>query len=179
MQLLQDSLGTNLTMAARDNPEDPTLCCNGIQQYTFFDHSNHFITTLFSTPETHLSEFNQVKFIAFNALERSRAERTNSIVLETLNEGDSSELSDILDEDSDLKSDVESSCCLQEDVAYDSWENEQSINELVYKEGARKRLQLLARMVGVDDNTEPEVVLAEVVRVLKDLERLSGFQLFK
>ena len=80
-------------MAARDNPEDPTLCCNGIHQYTFFDHS---ITVLFSKPESHLSEFNRVKFIVFKALERSRADRTNSIVLETLNGGDSSELSDIL-----------------------------------------------------------------------------------
>ncbi|KAL4651920.1 hypothetical protein ACB092_01G195700 [Castanea dentata] len=131
------------------------------------------ITALFSKPETHLSEFNGLKFTAFNALERSRADRTNSIVLETLNGGDSSELSDILDDDSDLKSDAESSCCLEEDIVYDSWEDEQSINELVCEEGTIKRLELLAGMVGVD-NTEPEVVLAEVVRVLKDLERLNG-----
>nr|POF03395.1 hypothetical protein CFP56_60584 [Quercus suber] len=80
--------------------------------------------------------------------------------------------------DADLKSDAESSCCLQEDFVYDSWEDEQSINELVCEEGTRKRLELLPGMVGVD-NTKPEVVLAEVVRVLKDLERLNGFQLLK
>lgn len=77
-----------------------------------------------------------------------------------------------------MKSDAESSCCLQEDIVYDSWEDEQTINELVCEEGTRRRLELLAGMVGID-NSEPEVVLAEVVRVLKDLERLNGFQLLK
>ena len=165
-------------MAARHNSEDP-LCFKGTQQYTFFDHSNHSITTLFSNPETHLSEFNPIEFKAFNALERSRAERTNSIVLETLSGGHSSELSDKLDEDYDLKSDAESSCCLQGKIVDDPWEDdEQSVDELVFEEGTRKRLKLLAGMVGVESN-EPGVVLAEVVSVLKDLKRLHGYQQLK
>jgi hypothetical protein len=50
---------------------------------------------------------------------------------------------------------------------------ERNIDELFYHEEARKKLKLLADMVGADTK-EPGFVLAKVVTVLKSLRNGSG-----
>lgn len=145
-----------------------------------FDHS---ITVFYSKPPAHFSEFKHIELMD---------ERANSMVLEPvfgINGGDSSEQSVTLHEDDpELKSDADSGRLhrrqevnnVDDDDNHDVWldQDERCIDELVVEAGtARKKLELLAGMVGVDSSKEPAwVVLAEVVRVIKELKKRNGYQ---
>ncbi|KAL5079743.1 hypothetical protein RYX36_008164 [Vicia faba] len=58
--------------------------------------------------------------------------------------------------------------------AMDDEEEEISLNELLLDANIKKKIELLAAMVGVD-TTEPAIVLSEVVRVLKALKAISHY----
>ncbi|KAK7251550.1 hypothetical protein RIF29_34844 [Crotalaria pallida] len=76
---------------------------------------------------------------------------------------------------SDEKSETDS--CSEE--GGDDDDNEEvslECEELFHDGEAKKKIELLAAMVGVD-TTEPGIVLAEVVRVMKHLERINQFYL--
>ncbi|KAJ6863018.1 hypothetical protein NC652_039780 [Populus alba x Populus x berolinensis] len=100
----------------------------------------------------------------------------SSTVLEIPGEEDSSKRSSTFEEDFDSMSDAESSCRHQGrlDVVDTTLNDEErNIDELFYHEEARKKLKLLADMVGADTK-EPGFVLAKVVTVLKSLRNGSG-----
>ncbi|CAK7337451.1 unnamed protein product [Dovyalis caffra] len=144
------------------------LFCNVEQQSHTF--SNHSITALYSKPKTLVDNFGCMKRVAIRepaGKGRGRgAKRTIAMVLEVPDEKDSSKSSGILEEDLGLESDPESSCHEGSDVTL----NDEECNideELFYHEGARKKLKLLADMVGADTE-EPGFVLAKVVAVLKN-----------
>lgn len=60
----------------------------------------------------------------------------------------------------------------------DALEEEQCADDLFNDEGVRKKLELLAQMVGVDSSeSEAGVLLAAVVRVIKDLKESLFFSL--
>lgn len=65
-----------------------------------------------------------------------------------------------------------------EDTSIESGSNpldeEVSLNELLLNGKTKKKIELLASMVGVD-TTEPAIVLTEVVRVIKVLEAISHY----
>lgn len=154
-------------MDAREN------FCTASQQYRFFNHYSHSTAALYSKTKTPFNKFDCMKCVVMDAPKTGKATRTRakSLALETMG-GDSSELLSIFDEDLDLKSDAKSSYCRLVD-AVDVVDNEECIDELFYHKGARKKLKLLAGMVGAD-NTESGFVLAKVVTVLKDLKRRTG-----
>ncbi|KAJ4957682.1 hypothetical protein NE237_024793 [Protea cynaroides] len=45
------------------------------------------------------------------------------------------------------------------------------VDDILYDERVKKKLQVLAAMVGITSSASPGVVLAEIIRILKDLER--------
>ncbi|XVF34880.1 hypothetical protein REPUB_Repub18cG0096500 [Reevesia pubescens] len=146
-------------MAARKHWDHRKFSSCEKQQYVIFDCSNHLITGFCSTPADHCDKFDRLKRVAVDVVENTRAtKRTKSLFLDTLI-GDPVEFKeeDISDEDSDAES-------LPTDVSDDN----QYLNNLFHDEGTRKKLKLLAGMVGAD-NMEPGIVLAKVVTVLKDL----------
>lgn len=60
----------------------------------------------------------------------------------------------------------------------DALEEEQCADDLFNDEGVRKKLELLAQMVGVDSSeSEAGVLLAAVVSVIKDLKESLFFSL--
>ncbi|PKA61205.1 hypothetical protein AXF42_Ash006101 [Apostasia shenzhenica] len=63
---------------------------------------------------------------------------------------------------SETKSDARSSRCDRDD-----WEGE---DEAFSEEGVRRKMGVLARMVGMEGCGQPAAVLTEVVRVLKELD---------
>ncbi|KAJ1386772.1 hypothetical protein SESBI_40515 [Sesbania bispinosa] len=106
-------------------------------------------------------EFNEVK----NAgAEANRGNSSNSF---TPNNEDSFGYSE--DHSCD-KSDRDS--CSEADG--DASDEEVSLDELLFEEKARKKIELLAAIVGVD-TTEPAIVLTEVVRVLKVLNTINQY----
>lgn len=78
--------------------------------------------------------------------------------------------------------DVGESCCAKSDTDscsevgdYASDDDEVSVDELLLNDAkSKKKIEVLAEMVGVD-STEPEMVLTEVVRVLKQLKRMNQY----
>ncbi|XWS17302.1 hypothetical protein CRYUN_Cryun33cG0055700 [Craigia yunnanensis] len=146
-------------MAARKHSDDRKFCSIEKQQFVIFDCSNHFIRDFCSRPEHHYGKFDRLKRVAVHALEITTVrKRTKSLIHFK---------EDFCGEDSDVKSDAESLPWSQRDVATDVSENERCLNNLFHDEGTRKKLKLLAGMVGAD-SMEPRIVLAEVVSVLKD-----------
>lgn len=84
------------------------------------------------------------------------AERSNTL-MQSLSV-DLDIMSDAEDEDNALEEEEEE-------------EEEQCVDDLFNDEGVRKKLELLAQMVGVDSSeSEAGVLLAAVVRVIKDLK---------
>ncbi|OIW15116.1 hypothetical protein TanjilG_08603 [Lupinus angustifolius] len=55
-------------------------------------------------------------------------------------------------------------------------DEEVTLDELLHEGKTKNKIEMLAAMVGVD-TTEPEIVLAEVVRVLKHLKRINQLYL--
>ena len=153
-------------MAARKHSDDIKFCSIEKQQFVIFDCSNHFIRAYCSRPEHHYGKFDRMKRVAVHDLENTRArKRTKSLILDTVIDD-----SVLCGEDSDVKSDAESLPCSQRDVAIDVSDDEQCVNNLIHDEGTRKKLKLLAGIVGAD-SMEPRIVLAKVVSVLKHLTR--------
>lgn len=166
------------TMHSRDqNSTVSKLFCNVEQQR--YGISTHSITALYSKPKTHVDNLGCMKIAAIRGpgeKEKGRAKRTrSSTVLEIPGEEDSSKRSSTFEEDFDSMSDAESSCHHQGLDVVDTALNdeERNIDELFYHEEARKKLKLLADMVGADTK-EPGFVLAKVVTVLKSLRNGSG-----
>lgn len=91
---------------------------------------------------------------------------------EALLSGDSCTYSDVVGETC-AKSDTDS-CSEVGEV--DDNDDEVSLDEflLLSDANAKKKIEVLAKMVGVE-STEPGMVLAEVVRVLKHLKRINKF----
>jgi len=56
----------------------------------------------------------------------------------------------------------------------DEDDKEVSLNELLLDGKTKKKIELLAAMVGVD-TTEPAIVLTEVVRILRVLKAISHY----
>ncbi|EOY30712.1 Uncharacterized protein TCM_037827 [Theobroma cacao] len=146
-------------MAPREDSDDTKLCPRERKQYVIFDCSNHFITAFCSRREDH---FGISKPVATDALANSRAtKRTKSLILDRVS-GDPSGLEDF--------SDAESLACFRTDVSND----EGCLNNLFHDDGTRKKLKLLAGIVGAN-SIEPGLVLAKVVTVLKGLEMRNGY----
>ncbi|OVA20284.1 hypothetical protein BVC80_157g85 [Macleaya cordata] len=57
-----------------------------------------------------------------------------------------------------------------DELSEDDDDDDDEVNQILYDEGVKKKLEILAGMVGVD-SSKPWIVLDEVVRVLKNLER--------
>ncbi|CAB4318780.1 unnamed protein product [Prunus armeniaca] len=94
-----------------------------------------------------------------------RAERSNTLMQSSTVDPDI--MSDAEDEDEDD--------ALEEE---EEEEEEQCADDLFNDEGVRKKLELLAQMVGVDSSeSEAGVLLAAVVRVFKDLKESLFFSL--
>lgn len=72
------------------------------------------------------------------------------------------------------ESSIESSSCSNAMDEEEEEEEEVSLNELLLDEKTKKKIELLAAMVGVNTN-EPAIVLSEVVRVLKVLKAISHY----
>ncbi|KAL6274632.1 hypothetical protein ACE6H2_025324 [Prunus campanulata] len=90
-----------------------------------------------------------------------RAERSNTLMQS-------------LTVDPDIMSDAEDEANALEEEE----EEEQCADDLFNDEGVRKKLELLAQMVGVDSSeSEAGVLLAAVVRVIKDLKESLFFSL--
>ncbi|OIW09999.1 hypothetical protein TanjilG_32739 [Lupinus angustifolius] len=71
----------------------------------------------------------------------------------------------------------ETDSCSEGGVGDECDDEEVSLNELMLHGGKeKKKIEELAAMVGVD-STEPGIVLAEVVRVLRHLKRINQFYL--
>lgn len=142
-------------------------------RYVFFDHS-HSSVTAFHPKEAHFGNFEYMKRVAVDALQIARAggTKTNSFVVQTLGGGAKS---DISDEDYEVKSDAESMRQhIKDGAAMAAIETpsdeDSSVDDVLKEKKVRKKLEVLAQMVGVDSE-KPGVVLDEVVRVLRDLER--------
>ncbi|KAF9612744.1 hypothetical protein IFM89_003754 [Coptis chinensis] len=156
-----------------DATKKPKFLCCGENQYIVFDRSYDIVTTTYPNLETDLSDSNNVKCKGIGALEEAKAGRSNGVVVEIIN-SESSELS--FDQDLDLKSDAGTSCHDLMDVDDNISDDELSRYELcdgcevdsMYEESVKKKLELLAGMVGIDCSN-PGVVLAEVVRILQGL----------
>ncbi|KAJ6759419.1 hypothetical protein OIU74_025992 [Salix koriyanagi] len=162
-------------MYSRDqNSTVSKLFCNVEQKRDGF--STLSITALHSKPRTHVDDGGSRKIAAKCGpaeKENGRAKRTRSAVLEIQGEKDSSRCSCAFEEDFDVISDAESSSCDQGLDAIDTALNdEECIDELFFHEKARKKLKLLADMVGADTK-EPGFVLAKAVLVLKNLRNGS------
>ncbi|KAJ6295912.1 hypothetical protein OIU76_026737 [Salix suchowensis] len=162
-------------MYSRDqNSTVSKLFCNVEQKRDGF--STLSITALHSKPRTHADDEGSRKIAALCGpaeKENGRAKRTRSAVLEIQGEKDSSRCSCAFEEDFDVISDAESSSCDQGLDAIDTALNdEECIDELFFHEKARKKLKLLADMVGADTK-EPGFVLAKAVLVLKNLRNGS------
>ncbi|KAG6740698.1 hypothetical protein POTOM_056166 [Populus tomentosa] len=164
-------------MHSRDqNSTVSKLFCNVEQRR--YGISTHSIAALYSKPNTHVDNLGCMKIAAIRGpaeKERVGAKRTmSSTVLEIPGEEDSSKRSSTFEEDFDSMSDAESSCHQGLDgVDTTLNDEERNIDELFYHEEARKKLKLLADMVGADTK-EPGFVLAKVVTVLKSLRNGSG-----
>ncbi|KAF1874393.1 hypothetical protein Lal_00030313 [Lupinus albus] len=71
----------------------------------------------------------------------------------------------------------ETDSCSGDDECGDECDDEEvSLDELIHEGKTKNKIEKLAAMVGVD-TTEAEIVLAEVVRVLKHLKRINQFYL--
>ncbi|XP_010249624.1 PREDICTED: uncharacterized protein LOC104592118 [Nelumbo nucifera] len=156
------------TMAAKD--EEPKQIYNHGRRYVFFDRSGCSVKAFYPGGNTHFANSDRLKGMGVDSLEKAKAGRENSIVLEMM-DGEYPELSHTSEEDSDVKSDGGTSVyngveMLSDDEAF-------SVDDILYEESVKKKLRFLAGMVGIDC-TKPGVVLGEVVRVLKDLERETG-----
>jgi len=62
----------------------------------------------------------------------------------------------------------------EEEEEEDDDDDEVSLNELLLDGKTKKKIELLAAMVGVD-TTEPAIVLTEVVRILRVLKAISHY----
>lgn len=102
--------------------------------------------------------------------------RSSSNLSKTLG-GEGISAIDCSEDDFVKKSDVGSSHVRVDDkndvfgLDYDSGDDhDRCVDEILYDETVKKKLEVLAMMVGAD-SSQPEGVLTQVVKVLKDLER--------
>lgn len=96
-----------------------------------------------------------------NALERARAERSNTLMQSS-------------NVDPDIMSDAED----RDDALEEEEEEEPCVDDLFNDEGVTKKLEVLAQMVGVDSSeSEAGVLLTAVGRVIKDLKESLFFSL--
>ncbi|CAL0313861.1 unnamed protein product [Lupinus luteus] len=70
----------------------------------------------------------------------------------------------------------ETDSCSEGGSVGDESDEEVSLDELLREGKTKNKIEILAAMVGVETN-EPEIVLAEVVKVLKHLKRINQFYL--
>ena len=138
----------------------------GDHQYVLFDHS-HSSVTAFYPKEARLGNFEYMKRMAMDGIERESAPgtKTNSFVVQTLDRGATSEISD--EDYEEVKSDAES---IKDSTAQTPSDDDSCVDAVLKEKRVRKKLEVLAQMVGVDSG-KPGVVLDEVVRVLRTLER--------
>lgn len=136
-------------------------------QYTFPYFSYPSFSLFSSNPHPHFSNLCPLfSTMEFNELNNAKADKGNSNSF-TQSE-DSSGYSDVPVEHSCAKSDTDSSS----EAGGDASDEEMSLDELLFDGKAKKKIELLAAMVGVE-TTEPEIVLTEVVRVLKLYKRIN------
>ncbi|XP_058078977.1 uncharacterized protein LOC131227239 [Magnolia sinica] len=132
--------------------------------YIVFYPSTHSVTSFYPKPNTHFGNSDILKVsgactLVSELMGGSSSEPSERLEMEEMNVVD-----DVSEEDFDSKSK------LDEEVSEESDGDERCVNEILYEESVKTKLEFLAGMVGVD-SSQPADVLTEVVRVLKDLER--------
>lgn len=139
------------------------------EQYTSPSLSYPSISLFTPNPHSHFSNlYPMFSTKEFDELKHARASRgnSNSFIPSEASPG----YSDVPGEHSFEKSVTDSSS----EVGGDSSDEEVSLDELLNDGKAKKKIEQLAAMVGVD-TTEPAIVLTEVVRVLKHLKRINQY----
>ncbi|XP_077210310.1 uncharacterized protein LOC143845782 [Tasmannia lanceolata] len=136
--------------------------------YVFFDSSSSSVTAFNPKSDTHFQNPDHLKVLGVQALEKAKAFRSHSmgISVEHLQSSES--------EGSVATADIseENSYCRTSDIQSpngEKGEDELMDDIFLYDEGVKKKLEVLARMVGVESG-QPVEILTQVVRVLKDLE---------
>ncbi|KAF5187180.1 hypothetical protein FRX31_023231 [Thalictrum thalictroides] len=174
------------------------ICHNGSRQCIFFDRSQDVITTFFPNPEIQCSESDDgLKKIGLDALEEAKVCRNSGIVIEIVLKANESVS---CDEDYEMKSESDAATSSHHHLFIDNEEcdvedyemnsdagtssprhsidnvddladnDECDVDDMLCDENVKKKLELLARMVGIDCSNNPGIVLAEVVTILKELE---------
>ncbi|KAL5729104.1 hypothetical protein ACHQM5_002101 [Ranunculus cassubicifolius] len=140
--------------------EEPKIVVSDktLPQSIFLDRSHRIVTILHLNHEAQFSGSTLLKSMGVDALEEAKCSRNNGVVVEMLNTKESSEIT----EEFDVKSDTHVKREFEDDGEF--------CDDQMNEEGVRKKLQVLAEMVGVDC-LNPGVVLARVVKILKSLER--------
>ncbi|GLT98538.1 hypothetical protein SLE2022_160380 [Rubroshorea leprosula] len=130
------------------------------QKSLFPVSENASLTAFYSNSKSHFGNVNHLKRTASEALESGRAKRTKSLFL--------------VENSLDVSSDAD--CCYSSSFhgRDANSDDEECLSQLFYDKGAKKKLKVLATMVGVE-STEPGIVLAKVVAVLKELRMRTGF----
>ncbi|KAI9128913.1 hypothetical protein K1719_000396 [Acacia pycnantha] len=142
-------------------------------QYPHASHfSNNYLYPMFSTMNK------------FNELQNEKTQKTDSSFMPCEEEEEEAFSGDCCYSYCDVA--AAGSCCVKSDTDScsqvgdekeeddDDDDNEEvSLDELLQNDAkAKKKIEVLAEMVGVD-STEPVIVLTEVVRVLKHLRRMN------
>ncbi|XP_058074279.1 uncharacterized protein LOC131223016 isoform X2 [Magnolia sinica] len=134
-----------------------------------FDPSTRSVTSFYPKPNTYFGKSDIVKVSGACTLgsELLGGSSSESLDMEEMNVVD-----DVSEEDFDSKSDADTSSIrkLDEEESEESDGDERCVDEILYDESVKTKLEFLAGMVGVD-SSQPSDVLTQVVRVLKDLER--------
>ncbi|PIA64823.1 hypothetical protein AQUCO_00100351v1 [Aquilegia coerulea] len=181
----------NIHATMDPNVVSKLFCLNGSRPCIFFDRSQDVITTFFPNPEIQCFESYGFKRISLDALEEAKLGRNSGIVMEII-KGNESSVDDVsCDEDYEMKSDaatsphpfIDDECDVEEDyemksdastspqLSIDNIDDDEcDVDDLLCDEDVKNKLEMLARMVGIDCS-HPGIVLTEVVTIFKGLQR--------
>ncbi|EHA8588273.1 putative lactoylglutathione lyase, chloroplastic [Cocos nucifera] len=150
-------------------------------KYAFFDLSGSILTSFHPKLGAPLESSHNLKVLvpSMDAIDGARSVRIQSLAPEP----DALELSrDSEVEGSTITSDSSrkdlgavssaGTCDLWDSDGADASEDERSVDDVFCEGSVKKKMEVLAGMVGYEGCDEPGVILDEVVKVLKELERM-------
>lgn len=154
-------------------------------KYAFFDFSSSILTSFHPKLGGSLESSHDLKVLvpSMDALDRARSVRIPSLAPEpdaivgSLElSGDTEAEGSTITRDSSKK-DLDAisnagTCDLWDFDGADASEDERGVDDVFCKESVKKKIEVLAGMVGYEGCDEPGVILDEVVKVLKELEKL-------
>nr|XP_010917657.1 uncharacterized protein LOC105042232 [Elaeis guineensis] len=154
-------------------------------KFALFDLSGSILTSFHPKPGAPLESSHTLKVLvpSMDALDGARSVRIQSLApkpdaivgsleLSRDSEVEGSTLTcDSSNKDLDAMSNA-GTCDLWDSDVADASEDERSVDDVFCKESVKKKIEVLAGMVGYEGCDEPGVILDEVVKVLKELERM-------